>query len=281
MYSHQANIPSDTTSLLLPGADGYLSSQGDFSKISEPWTELIDRIVKKYTYNHGKHVHSVYVRGSVACGKAKEGFSDLDMVTVLRCRDSKTQNQSWKGEIRQYVEKYAAFCQGLDMTDITLEQILKPQSRGDMWWRMIIKLSSVCMYGEDLSSIISPYKPNAEMIMQLFFLEQEIRRLKSIQNDNRNEKEVQHECRQIMKRILRSGFEMVIEKEKFYTNDVRLCYQYFCKNYPNKAQDMAKVMNLFLYPLDDLQEIVLIADNLIQWMLSESRDTLSFDFTVM
>lgn len=66
------------------GSDGLLVPEGSRDNIVAPWSEAVDFLVRGYREILGEHLHSVYIRGSVARGLAVEGLSDLDTTAVTR-----------------------------------------------------------------------------------------------------------------------------------------------------------------------------------------------------
>lgn len=62
---------------------GFLRGVARDADLSEPWAYAVSALVQRYLDAWEEHVHSVYVRGSVASELAVEGLSDLDSLAVL------------------------------------------------------------------------------------------------------------------------------------------------------------------------------------------------------
>ena len=58
-----------------------------------------------------------------------------------------------------------------------------------------------------------------------------------------------------MKRILRAGYELVMEKEKGYTRDLYPCYAGFTKYFPEQGSEMRQVLQLALNPTENISTI--------------------------
>jgi hypothetical protein len=54
--------------------------------MQKPWAKVVDAVVKKIvqTLPQQVQIHSMYVRGSVAAGTARDGTSDIDLVVVYK-----------------------------------------------------------------------------------------------------------------------------------------------------------------------------------------------------
>ena len=74
-----------------------------------------------------------------------------------------------------------------------------------------------------------------------------------------------------MKIIIRSGFELIIEKEKQFTADLYLCYLTFSKYFPNYKQEMKQALFWFLNPIIEAKELRLLLDHLGNFIIKESK----------
>ena len=63
--------------------EGYLINPASEDKLQEQWKPAIDDLVEAYKENHGEHLESIYVRGSVAKGKAIDYVSDIDVFAYV------------------------------------------------------------------------------------------------------------------------------------------------------------------------------------------------------
>ena len=69
-----------------------------------------------------------------------------------------------------------------------------------------------------------------------------------------------------MKRILRTAFELVMEKEESFTRDLYPCYELFSKNYPEKEKEMKEVLFLAINNTDDKEKILEILNGIGIWI---------------
>ena len=80
-----------------------------------------------------------------------------------------------------------------------------------------------------------------------------------------------------MKRILRTGFELVMGREQKYTRDLYPCYESFIKYYPQKKDDMYKTLELAINPIDDSKIIGYILKDWLFFMSKEIEKIFGFN----
>jgi hypothetical protein len=73
-------------------------------------------------------------------------------------------------------------------------------------------------------------------------------------------------CAWITKRILRSGFELVMEREGVYTRDLYLCYESFSRHYGRREREMYEVLELAVNPTDDGARLRALLERCLEWL---------------
>lgn len=81
------------------------------------------------------------------------------------------------------------------------------------------------------------------------------------------EKITQEDCQGITKILIRSGFELVMEKEQKFTTDLYLCYQVFSQYFPEKEKEMREM--LYLNPIKDGFYLKKNAKEIGMWILKQ------------
>ncbi|MEZ4103239.1 MAG: hypothetical protein R3B55_01620 [Candidatus Paceibacterota bacterium] len=89
------------------------------------------------------------------------------------------------------------------------------------------------------------------------------------------EEDIKNKCVWLMKNILRSGFEITMERSKRYTRDLYLCYKDFSEYYPEKEKIMREVLDLALNPISDKEKILEIKDKITPFLLEEAKKVLN------
>ncbi len=74
---------------------------------------------------------------------------------------------------------------------------------------------------------------------------------------------------EFMKTLLRTGFELVMERLGKYTPDLYFCYEAFAQYYPQYESLMRKALYFYLYPDVDKADLALIIDALGPFLVKE------------
>lgn len=139
--------------------DGFLISQASNSKITGKWKEAVDFLVKEYLENPGlENIHSVWIRGSVAKGEAIDNVSDIDSYCLINIENT---DSSFTQKSKRLIKESFPFVTKIETGFIPLQKIFEDEDY--FWWRFALKTQSVCVYGEDVSNKISPFKPDKKL----------------------------------------------------------------------------------------------------------------------
>ena len=224
--------------------------------IRSPWKQVIQAIIGGTQLHFGRWLHSVYVRGSVAKGKAICGVSDLDMTAVIGRLLSKSDFE-WRDEFLAQISKTASFISSIELPLYTRNQLLNRP--GHERERFFLKTQSVCVCGDDLAVTIKDFAPSRRTI---FYASSLTERLNYATACLRTCTDTERTCRWIMKNIVRAGFEIVMEREGKYTRDLYPCYRAFSRHYPELSDQMRRALKLAIEPTQDVSRIREIIDGL-------------------
>ncbi len=244
---------------------GFIVKVASPEKFQETWKPVIEEIKKVYLENFGEKIHSIYIRGSVAKGEAVEGISDVDSFAVVRNKEDEVDESILEG-LETQIENKFPFVQGAEMGVISLGRLDNRSS-----FKMMIKTQAVCIYGEDLSNEIAPYKIDKGLFIHSHNLEKSITSTIKGLEEMQDKSEIEEKCRWIMKNILRSGCEIVITRSQKYTRDLYPCYKVFAEYYPEHEAEMKEVLTLAISPTEDKEKIVEVLERFGSWMIEESK----------
>ncbi len=271
--------------------EGYLVNESCAANIASPWDRVVEAVRDAYLKNLGEQVHSIYIRGSVARGHAIEGISDVDSFAVIRGMD-KPPDFSWVRELNHEIEANNPFCNGIEIVCLSYEELLNYDNPELASWRMIIKTQSVCIFGEDLAGSLPRFKPGTETFTHAGDMRRDIEKfsdgLRAIKivtkfpYGNRilkrfgvdPEQLPKSGCQWVMKRMVRTGFEIVMEDERAYTRDLYPCYELFSKHYPAQAEQMRRALELTINPSSDPKEILAFLNDFGPWLVSKTEHKL-------
>lgn len=227
---------------------GYVINPASLDKIQEKWRPVIDDIIEGYKKHLGDHLKNVYIRGSVAKGKAIDMISDIDTFCCVNVPKD-TIDTSWTKDLQNEIEEKYKFVEGVELD---IRNLSKMSSQG------ILLNQSVCVYGESLP--VPKMKPGKEMMLHLPYLEERLSLVAEKLDEADSEQKIKWRCIWFMKDMLRSGFELTMERSQRYTRDLYPCYAGFSEYYPDKEPLMREILRLALNPTGNKDEIYKIRD---------------------
>jgi predicted nucleotidyltransferase len=222
---------------------GYVQPDVAVDLIGSVWRPLVDFVVGALMNRDG--VRAVYLRGSIPRGLAIENFSDADFIYL-----SDTDFDRADSVVEETAKAKFPIVSDLKLFRLTRSNFAKihhPQQRP--YFHMLIKTQSLFLAGDDLAKHIEPFRIGSEMVSHVFALENEFAKSQrwlanlpaSIPNEHKNTAE-RSVRRWIFKRIVRSGFEVTMNRTEHFTRDLYLCYEQFAKFYPEHAKQMYQVL---------------------------------------
>lgn len=245
-------------------AEGYLVNPCRSDLIVPPWSDVVAAVRAAYLQHLAEKVHSLYLRGSVAKGTAIPGVSDVDTFAVI-LGEREAIDPTWIGAFRHRMANQFPFHTGIELEFVSHQAVCDAKAaRGS---RFLIKTQCVCLWGEDLAPSIPPYRPGRDLAEHAFEIKQDKRqvmeRLPALEGDPT----VRGWCQWIMKRLVRTGFELVMEQEQAYTRDLYPCYVAFCRHFPAQEQQMKQALEWAIAPSDDKEAIAQFLDDFGAWIV--------------
>jgi len=245
--------------------DGFIVGEASAAKFQEKWKPAIEEVIAAYLENFGDKLVSVYVRGSVARGAAIDEISDLDTRAIVSIPKEQI-DVKWGKEFNKEITKKYPFIKGVQISASTPEQAVNRK----MGLHVILKTQAVCVYGKDITESIPGIKPNQEAAQHFRNIQNELQTtIDFLGNGKGTNVQNKDRCSWIMKRVLRTGFELVMEREQKYTRDLYPCYESFTKYYAEKKDSMYKTLELAINPTDEPKIIIPILKDWLYFMPKE------------
>lgn len=227
--------------------DGYFRDDIKIENLQAKWFDVVlnykDIIIDQYQ----DHILSIYLRGSIANGTAIDNISDLDIFIISQEPLGITIEDKIRN-IGLNLNKEFSFITRFDIGFYTKDSILRIKER------VLIKLRSICIWGENLNSQIPNLRPGTDVAVTLLGLENELNgTIDEIDDGVYTESNTGVTCKWLMKRILRAGLELVSIHEKCYTRDLYKCWEIFSKYYPGYSDKMFEALDLAINPVNNVQ----------------------------
>jgi uncharacterized protein len=232
---------------------GHVQPDVAFNRIGERWRPAVEFVVRSLMQRKG--VRAVYIRGSIPRGLAIENVSDADFMYF-----SEVSCEAEDEALQKSVAADFPFINGLELSRLdqaAFDRVHRRQKRP--YFHMLLKTQGLFLAGNDITNEIESFKLGPDMISHVFWLATEFDKtvaLTSKVSSGVNECQktiVRRSAGQwISKRIVRSGLEITIDREKRFTRDLHLCYDAFAALYPQRSAQMYRVLINSLNGSDNL-----------------------------
>lgn len=248
-------------SVLHTDENGYIVKVASVGRIQPKWRPAVDMIIEACKSNLGNKLHSVYVRGSAARGEAIDGVSDIDTIVLIAASEDEV-DKDWCGIARRECKRSFPFVRGVEIKITPVEGI-------DQKDQFMLKTQAACVYGQDITERLPRMKPGREAVKHAFMLHKKIDQAIELLQNTDNTRYIREVCTWIMKRIVRSGCELVMERSGKYTRDLYPCYELFSQYYPEKSESMYRALELAVNPTEDVNEIMEVLQDIGAWIVAE------------
>lgn len=251
-----AHRPIESLGQLVPTDDqGRIVNPCDPQRLVDPWRAPVTELIERFRHGLGGALRSVYLRGSLPRGLAIEGVADVDMVCVmLRSPGRGGPPLGWVRSVERAVLERYPFCSDVSVRLVSLEWLMaSPQAHP---LRFLLKTQGLCVWGAHLAEGWDDYTL-ADARITLIGLPHAMRDFREFLDlsPDVNRNGIARRCRWIMKKIVRSGFELVATSERAYTRDLYPCWEAFSRHYPDEAARMRQVLELAVNPVSDRDRI--------------------------
>ncbi len=247
-----------------PNEDGFFINPLKIEDIQEEYKTVLDAILKGYESHFEDTTHSIYIRGSVAKGMAVPYISDVDTIAISHLEISREMKELRSPIINNIIQKNP-FVNGIEMHFIPKKELLEKEHL-----QFLLKTQCLCIKGENLNLILPEFKMGRAAYAHTSTLKADIQEIKEYFTQENQEEETIDICSWIMKRIVRTGFELIMEKENSHTRDLYPCYELFSKHYPVYKSEMYEALVLSIYPTDNIQKIINTIESLEGILLEET-----------
>jgi len=250
-------------------SEGYIINPASLDKIPDKYKKILDEIVGIYKKSCGDKLINVYVRGSVAKGEAVDFVSDFDTLGFAKIPDIQdkekfieifTNYRQIANDLKESLEKKYDFVTGIEIQIYPSHKVKN---------NIIILSQALCIYGEPF--VLPKLKPGRDLMSHTPSFENFFKELDEFYLSNTSQDRNKMKCSYAMKRLLRIGFEITMERSNRYTRDLYRCYETFSEFYPEKEPQMKEILFLAINPISDKNKIKEIMESFGKWLLSESK----------
>ncbi|MBO0347647.1 hypothetical protein J0895_00685 [Phormidium pseudopriestleyi FRX01] len=249
--------------------DGFIINDCDWNKILPPWTSLVEELRQTCLKVWPSRLQGLYLRGSVPRGLAILNCSDLDSFAILS-GEITPEDIEQSQQLCQTLKRRYLFCKKVELIlfDETVIQ------KTDSIWPIIIQTQSWQIAGHSLPENLNPVKPGVDLISYSYTWETDLATtLKGLEGlspsalDYSNQ--VKKQCAWIARRMIRVGFELVMEQDQCYTPDLYQCYERFSAYFPEQQIAMRKALELAITPSHNRAGVIVFLRGFGRWLEGE------------
>lgn len=242
--------------------DGFLIREVSKDKIDSSWNSFIEEYITQVKNLFGDSLHSIYVRGSVARGAAMtDAFVDFDAIVIQKSGSTLPEEDQIKGLRKNLEQKYPNLVH-IEVADYVIDDLGRA--------RALVALQGVCVYGEDIIPTLSRIKPGEDSFIHLPAFSGDFENFKKrLANEKRLPEYINSDSIWFGKRILRVAHELVAGRLGRFTRDLYPCYEGFSQIYPEKREEMLRVLTQTLNPTSDRTILLDTYGSIASWMTEE------------
>ena len=248
--------------------NGYITLP-NYKEIQPEYSGVVEKVITKLTFNFPDLVHSLYVYGSVATGRARLGKSDVDLTVIF----NNVPNQITTDKllvIQSELEINNPIVSKIDFDCGVLPQVLDPKSLFN--WGYWLKHHCVCVYGENLSLKFNPFKPSKAIAIAVNgnFL-QILEKLAAQMLKAQDAKEQISLQRAIARKIIRSTNILRSDEDDDWPETLLEYRSRFNSRYPSLTAEMDYFLRMSIEPQGDIVNFIKRTTSFYLWLETESR----------
>ncbi|MBF9067516.1 nucleotidyltransferase domain-containing protein [Streptacidiphilus fuscans] len=259
-------------------SDGYIAREGSLDRVPPAYAPVVAAARERIAaaFDLGSRLHSAYLYGSIPRGTAVPGVSDLDLLLALHEPPGPADWQT-ADELASSLDAAFPFVNGVGVLLFDVTTLLSELERHDLGWF----LACLCtpLLGPDLAAQLPRYRPDSLLARETngdlaLALPHWRERLAATEPDPG----VDHDqdlaarrvlCRSVARRLVRSGFTLVMPRWGGWTSDLQLSAQVFARYYPARATQMHLAATVARTPTDDSTVLHTLVDDLAPWLAAE------------
>lgn len=255
--------------LFATDAAGFIINDCHSGKISHPWGRLVAEFCQTCQDVWPTRLRGLYLRGSVPRGLAIAHVSDLDSFAILSGEITPQDLDQSRQAAKPLNQRYL-FCKKVELILLNEAIIQAPNSV----WPGIIQTRSLKILGDYKSSNLPKFKPGRSLLNYANSWERD--RVKTLDlllalspNHGSFSAQVKQGCAWIMRRMVRTGFELIMERDRSYTPDLYYCYERFSMYFPEQQASMKKALELAIEPSANRPGLILFLRSFGAWVTTQ------------
>ncbi|WP_035796712.1 nucleotidyltransferase domain-containing protein [Kitasatospora mediocidica] len=253
--------------------DGWIAREGSLSRVPRDFAAVVDAARGTIAETFApERLHSAYLYGSIPRGTATPGVSDLDLLLALRTTPTAA-DRADADALADALDGGFAQIDGVGILLFGTDTLLSELERHDLGWF----LACLCtpLLGDDLAEQLPRYRPtsllaretNGDLALALPGWHE--RAAGCAGPGAEAESARRRLSRAAARRIVRTGFTLVMPRWNGWTSDLTESAEVFARYYPEQADRMRAAALAARTPTADRAVLDLLVDDLGPWLAAE------------
>ncbi|MFF2959676.1 nucleotidyltransferase [Streptomyces sp. NPDC057963] len=251
--------------------DGTIRREGSLSRVPVVFAPVVEAASARITEAFDDaRLHSAYIYGSIPRGTAVPGVSDLDLLLALRAEPTEADRAAARA-IEAELDSSFGQIDGVGVLLAAAETLTSTFERNDLGFF----LACLCtpLLGEDLAARLPRYRPTPLLAREtngdLHLLLPRWRRRSAEATTDAERRSL---SRGVGRRLVRSGFTLVMPRWGGWTSDLTESAEVFARYYPDhpeRIEQMRTAARTGRTPSADPAVLALLIDDLAPWLAAE------------
>lgn len=252
--------------------DGTITREGALDRVPAAFASVVDSARAHITNTFDSaRLHSAYLYGSIPRGTATPGRSDLDALLALHDEPTDA-DRADTARIEAALDRAFGQIDGVGILLSSTRALLSDLERHDDGFF----LACLCtpLLGDDLARYLPRYRPTSLLARETNGdLDAVLPRWRSRAAEARTDDERKILSRVVARRIVRTGFTLVMPRWGGWTSDLNASAQIFGRYYPAHAEQMRIASVTGHSPSIESAVLNMLIDDLGPWLATEYTAT--------
>ncbi|MGH3401468.1 MAG: nucleotidyltransferase domain-containing protein [Streptosporangiaceae bacterium] len=247
--------------------DEAITREGALDRVPAPFTPLVEAVRARITRTFGGRLHSAYLYGSIPRGTARAGRSDLDLLLALQHEPAERDRAEAKA-VEAALDESFPQVNGVGILLFSVRTLLSDLERHDLGF--FVACLCTPLLGPDLARQLPRYRPTALLARETNGdLSLALPLWRARLAEARTDAERQALSRVIARRLVRTGFTLVMPRWGGWTSDLGQAAELFARYYPERAGQMRAAATAGRVPSANPAVLRMLIDDLGPWLASE------------
>ncbi|NJP47817.1 nucleotidyltransferase domain-containing protein [Actinacidiphila epipremni] len=249
--------------------DGTILREGSLARVQPEFAAVVEAARTRIGAAWGGRLHSAYVYGSVPRGTARVGRSDLDLLVVLREAPAPADREA-AGGLEAALDRDFPVVDGVGVLLFDAATLLSELERHDLGF--FVACLCTPLLGPDLAARLPRYRPDTLLAREtngdlaLALPGWQARRASA-----RTDAELRALCRVAARRVVRTGFTLVMPRWGGWTSSLDAQAEAFAGYYPERGAAMRRAAGWASAPTADPAALAALLDDLGPWLVPVYR----------